>query len=338
MITFADNTNKTLISVSDAIDFVMPDTCTTIADGTLRSFVFLKSKTTLQSVLFSINLESIGKYAFYECSKLKSADFIKCPKLKYIRYGAFYSCSIEKLELPESITEIHSNAFNSCNFTYNFVFRPNLNYIRLSCFNGNNVEYSIEPGVTKYHLHHGCIYNEDYSDFLKISPSISDVVFHPNVTKISNSAFVNNNNIRVLRFPDSVNTIENWAIGACKNLEIIIFSPNINELSQYCLNGLPSLLELFLPEGINYIPSTSILNLANLERIHLPSNCSVTKNAFSNLPKLKSSYLADKNLISSYVNGGIPRHTFFPPPTCDTSRNFLPVINLALFVFIIMND
>ena len=56
---------------------------------------------------------SIGEYAFYECSSLES---IVIPNsVTSIGYAAFSKCSsLESIEIPNSVTNIGNHAFSGC--------------------------------------------------------------------------------------------------------------------------------------------------------------------------------------------------------------------------------
>ena len=55
---------------------------------------------------------SIREEAFYKCESLKE---LKLPKnLKRIGSRAFYQCGLQKLDLPEGLTEIGDSAFLKC--------------------------------------------------------------------------------------------------------------------------------------------------------------------------------------------------------------------------------
>lgn len=58
-------------------------------------------------------IESIGRFAFYNCSGFTS---IKIPeKVTSIEYGAFYGCSgLADIIIPESVTDIGDEAFYGC--------------------------------------------------------------------------------------------------------------------------------------------------------------------------------------------------------------------------------
>ena len=107
-------------------------------------------------------IKSIGKYAFYECSKLteleipdnvieiKASAFSYCNSLKSIRlpknikfnaYGAFYECnSLTSIDIPENAYFAYMCSFASCenlNSVYNL---DNAKYINRDTFLGSNVK------------------------------------------------------------------------------------------------------------------------------------------------------------------------------------------------------
>ncbi len=99
------------------------------------------------SVSLSKNTIYMGKNAFEDATNLKSVDFNNC-SITYIPEGCFYDSGLTEVALPETVVELHNNAFRNCKlikFDYSDItyfgdyslYGNLLDYIYLS----NDVEY-----------------------------------------------------------------------------------------------------------------------------------------------------------------------------------------------------
>ena len=69
----------------------------------------------IKKVIIGNTVEKIGEYAFYGCKNLEEIEFEEGCKLKKISVKCYSNCDkIKKIELPESIEIIKSEAFNAC--------------------------------------------------------------------------------------------------------------------------------------------------------------------------------------------------------------------------------
>ena len=96
-------------------DLIISSNCLEIYGNSASDYCFLHSKETLRSFRFdpSPQLTTIGKYSFYNCSKLQRIDLSMCTKLTIIGESAFSYCtSVTELFLPEGLQYIKNNAFS----------------------------------------------------------------------------------------------------------------------------------------------------------------------------------------------------------------------------------
>lgn len=77
-----------------------------------RAFAYCLKLTNIAGIE---TVESIGEYAFDNCSQLSIMDLGEFQSLKYIREGAFYKNEgFEVLNIPASVVSIGANAFEDC--------------------------------------------------------------------------------------------------------------------------------------------------------------------------------------------------------------------------------
>ena len=70
--------------------------------------------TSLTSIEIPASVQTIGKAAFQECTKLATVKFDKESRLKTIAPGSFYRCPITTIDIPASVQTIGEAAFNGC--------------------------------------------------------------------------------------------------------------------------------------------------------------------------------------------------------------------------------
>jgi hypothetical protein len=85
-----------------------------------------KKNTKITSVTIGKNIKTIGKNAFYGCTKLKSITFKSGSALEKIAAGAFAKCtSLKKVSIPASVKSIGSKAFYGCTKLSKVTFAKN---------------------------------------------------------------------------------------------------------------------------------------------------------------------------------------------------------------------
>ena len=70
--------------------------------------------TSLTSIEIPASVQTIGKAAFQECTKLATVKFDKESRLKTIAPGSFYRCPITTIDIPASVQTIGEAAFWHC--------------------------------------------------------------------------------------------------------------------------------------------------------------------------------------------------------------------------------
>ena len=70
--------------------------------------------TSLTSIEIPASVQTIGKAAFQECTKLATVKFDKESRLKTVAPGSFYRCPITTIDIPASVQTIGEAAFQEC--------------------------------------------------------------------------------------------------------------------------------------------------------------------------------------------------------------------------------
>ena len=187
--------------------------------------------TSVTDVVIESGVTSIGAYAFYRCTALKSISipssiksigsnaFYYCESLQgvvipdgvtSIGSEAFYKCSkISELILPDSIVSIGKAAFSLCRFT-GITIPQNVSSIGTGAFSYCSVLTSIEvdENNSTYYSANNCIIKKS-TNALVVGCNSS--IIPDGVTSIEDNAFSGSNSRVNITIPDSVTRIGDWA-------------------------------------------------------------------------------------------------------------------------------
>ena len=120
---------------------------------------FCKDDKKVQLVVISTSVTSIGKFAFYNCSGLKSIEIPD--SITSIGQNAFYGCdSLNSIEIPDSVTSIGAGIFSNCPFLYNVTLPNNITILSAgtfdSCIRLNYIEIPASVTIIGADAFSGC--------------------------------------------------------------------------------------------------------------------------------------------------------------------------------------
>lgn len=206
----------------------------------------------------SLDVESIGDYAFEGCSSLKT---IIIPKyVSEMGSKVFQDCTnLESIRISASVSKIGSRMFAGC---------PNLKSIVM------------EEGNEKYDSRENCnAIVETATNTLVCGTENSTIP--STITAIGNGAFAETG-LKNIVIPEGVTSIELQAFENCQDLESVTLPQSLKKLGYHVFanSGLTSLV---IPEGITYLPQGTFNGCKNLETVTLPTTLeTIEYNAFSN--------------------------------------------------------
>lgn len=289
---------------------------TTISNSSNKNWGCFRNQKSLIYAKLPNTLTSIGSYAFYGCSALKSINLPSA--LTRIGYNAFQGCtSLLNIALPISLTTIETNAFNGCtSLEIADLSLPNLTLIEKNAFYGVKIKRISNLG--KLTVFNAEIYNtqtfgdrntlteivlpETITSFDKDSirdypnlTSIGSGVF-PNVTSISFNSFYNIPNVvQWVSFPALTSIVSTSASGQHLTLSkcgftefraplLDLANTNVYQTGYGVLSYCPNLRIIEIGE-LTVVPfgfardCTKLENITNLSKV-----TSVGKTAFYNTP------------------------------------------------------
>ena len=166
----------------------------------------------LSAIKFPKGLLSIGEDAFSGCESLKTVELP--PNIKSI--GAFYNCtSLERVVVPNEVTEFGHSAFRSCINLTEINFPKKLTSI-------GDLAFEQCIGLTEIKLPDG-LESIGYAAF-HLCTNLTNITIPDSVTSIGDSAFEECTNLTSVTIPASVTKLGKGAFRDCPNLKDIYIS------------------------------------------------------------------------------------------------------------------
>lgn len=193
-------------------------------------------------------VKSIGKYAFYGYSSLKSISFPS--SIRSIGEDAFYDCY--------SLEEVYAtNIEDWCKIKFEDISSNPINYAREIYIDGElATDITIPKGITKI-----C----DYA-FVNCE-TITNVVIPNSVISIGYSAFSRCYNLKNISIPNSVVNIGESAFSGCSNLEEVEIPDGIKFIKDYTFASCENLTTIIIPQSVKEIRSSAFDSDSSLSNV-----------------------------------------------------------------------
>ncbi|MBR2237477.1 MAG: leucine-rich repeat domain-containing protein [Prevotella sp.] len=170
--------------------------------------------TSLQSVDFGDNsqLQTISERGFASCTQLKSVNFGSNSVLTTINRGAFFNCySLQEVQLPNTVTEVWYGAFQSCTSLKSIVFSDAMTVIRDHvCYGCSALEEVHLPVALEG------IYMRSFVG----TTSLKEIDIPATVNEIRAQAF-ENSGIESIKLPITMQYLYRYAFNNCKSLKYV---------------------------------------------------------------------------------------------------------------------
>lgn len=206
----------------------------------------------------SLDVETIGDYAFKGCSSLKT---IIIPQyVSEMGNYVFQDCTnLESIRISASVSKIGSRMFAGC---------PNLKSI------------VVEEGNKKYDSRENCnAIVETATNTLVCGTENSTIP--TTITAIGGGAFAETG-LKNFVIPEGVTSIQYGAFENCQNLKSVTLPQSLKKL-EYRVFAKSGLTSVVIPEGITRLPDGTFTECQNLETVTLPTTLeAIENNAFSN--------------------------------------------------------
>lgn len=193
-------------------------------------------------------VKSIGKYAFYGYSSLKSISFPS--SIRSIGESAFDDCP--------NLDEVYAtNIEDWCKIKFGDMLSNPIFYARKIYIDGElATDITIPKGITKI-----CDYAFENCE------TITNVVIPNSVISIGNSAFSGCSNLKNISIPNSVVNIEKGAFSSCFNLEEVEIPDGIKFIKYGTFAFCENLTTIIIPQSVKEIGNLAFDGDYNLSNV-----------------------------------------------------------------------
>ena len=216
-----------------------------------------------------VNTITITKYTG-DVTKLAIPEELDGYRVTEIAYNAFRGTSLERIEIPDSVTDFTGNPFEE-------------NY-RLA-------EIRVSADHPTLMTDSGVLYHKEEQRLICCPPAMEkdSYAIIEGTRTIGNGAFFCCGKLTSVTIPDSVTEIGPRAFFCCSSLTSVTIPKGITEISSDMFGGASSLREVILPDGLQAIASYAFSDCVSLEDITIPDGVEgIEKLAFNYCVSLKN--------------------------------------------------
>ena len=229
------NKDKTAIvsRIKDCVNYIIPNSVTSIGDKAFSGCNFLQSVTIPNSVT------SIGDEAFSSCDSLQSVTIPN--SVTSIGDNAFNWCkSLRSVTIPNSVTSIGDKAFSRCD-SLQSVTIPN-SVISIGDYAFSDCE------------------------------SLQSVTIPNSVTSIGDGAFNWCTSLQSVTIPNSVTSIGDNAFNWCKSLRSITIPNSVTKIGDGAFSACFSLQSITIPNSVISIGDDAFSSCKSLQSVTIPNS------------------------------------------------------------------
>ena len=227
------------------IDFTQAQQLQTIGDYTFNY-------SGLENILLPSSLQSIGSYAFQNCTALTNVA-----TSANIGSYAFQNCTA--LTNVAANSNIGNNAFDGCNALDKITLGEGVTSIGQYAFSGCS--------------------------------SLKDIILPSTLSKIDSYAFKGCTSLQSIVLPDALTSLGSYTFNGCTALTDAEIGMGITSVPQYLFSGCTNLKNVKLSPKTTTIQSYAFQNCTGLEEFHLPPYLTtIQSGAFGGCSNLKNIY------------------------------------------------
>lgn len=211
---------------------------------------------TISSIQIPECITAFGTSVFDKCNNLKAVYITSLEKWCAINFANWTSNPlyfahnlylnnelVEKLIIPNGVTEIKSNAFYNCTSIISVIMSDTVKSIGTSafdqCTNLNKVEVS---DISKWCTINFANWTSNplyFAHNLYLNKKlVTSIDITDGTTKISDNAFYNCTSIETVIIPKSITAIGTWAFANCTNLKEVYYKGNSTDWAKISLSNI----------------------------------------------------------------------------------------------------
>lgn len=231
----------------------------------------------LTSITLPASVETIGNYAFEECTNLKSVTFAEGSKLSTLGEEVFAYSAITEIELPAGITSIPAKSFVFCLDLESVTFAGKITeigqYAFLDC---TSLDFVVPATVTTIGEgafgYDGFIFEEEEVPLrvpeavLSFADGFDTGIISKKVPEGDALPF-NGTYFSTIILPEGMTTINNNSFSGCKYLESIVIPKSMETIGSCAFLGCGSLESVIIPAGVKSIGYQAFDECENLKEV-----------------------------------------------------------------------
>lgn len=292
--TYGDNVTYSLDLSTGTLTFRgsgdMADSSGSSSDSPFSSY-----RDRITSVEIAEGITSVGNYAFYRCTKLRtvsmpgsvrrigSSAFRGCEKLEQaeipsgvrsIGDAAFAGCGVlEQITLPEEIVAVEEWTFESCEKLKEIVIPAKVttigDYAFMHCYNLERI--SLPDGLKT-------IGASAFFDDWKLA----EIPMPDSVTEIGRSAFTQCYALQKVALPSGLTEVPESIFSNCRALREVVLKNGIQKIGAQAFYGC-ALTGIEIPESVSSVGESAFAYCSNLAEVAVPESVTaIGANAFKN--------------------------------------------------------
>ncbi len=164
---------------------------------------------------------------------------------------------IKEIVLPDSVKKICESAFGSCSDLEKINLPASLETIEQYVFAKDYMLKDVTvPDGCAFVYKDGAFYDKGYTTLIS-APAASEIEIPDTVTRISDTAFFNNKNIKIISLPEGVTEIGMGAFYNCGSLEWVKLHENVETIGDYAFGQSKKISKLVVPDSVGTIGSNA---------------------------------------------------------------------------------
>lgn len=224
---------------------------------------------TLEKVYIEDSVTVISKYLLGSQESLEQVRMGS--GIKVIEKGAFQSCDLRELEIPEGVEYI-ADAFRHSQFT-RLMLPSTLVGIHKEAFVWASDATVIVYNGKSYSRHDDELFRQFYPNDLLIYNNVvmdcwddvSEITIPEGVTEIGDYSLSYQKEITKIALPSSVRVIHDGAFNGCEKLTEIVIPEGVEELGALIFDGCKSLKKIDLPDSISSLNGMAFADINRKE-------------------------------------------------------------------------